>query len=310
MEKLTNENKQTKFTSEALQTIENKRQVFWNSYKKHNTLKLVVMVVCLVAIIVAFLVLPTVLPDTKGQSGITIGIAVIALGATYGYSVYVRKKFDKKMKEYFEEYFTCINEFALNHKGFTEVELQKPGKITVEEFNECKLYKDVCEAGSRGLTTFKYNKLEMSIVECAGNVKSGKRIAPVFVGKMVRATAKYKGEKPVIIYLKGNERALPPTNVSEIKNVLEDQKMVVYSDNKDWKKVLSPSVMSAIKSIKTDSILVDLAISIYGGKAFVLMGYDDPLMVLPLQNEFNPGPTEIYKKNISQIVKVVEELNK
>lgn len=303
------EHKNMKYSHKSLQTIEDTRVVFWNSYKTHNTLKFLVTVICLVAIIVAFIVIPSLNLGGIG-TGLTVVIAIVALGLTYGYSVFVRKKFDKKMKDYFVLYFNCINDFALGSKEFSKVDLKKPGKITLEEFNECKLYKDVCEAGSRGLTSFKYNKTDMSIVDCAGNVKAEKRIKPIFVGKMVRAKASYKGDKPVFVYLKGNDRALPPTNVQDVKNVFEDKKMVIYSDSKTWNKVITASVMKKLNAVKTETVLVDLAISIYGGKLFVMMGYDDPLMVLPLQCEFNPAPVEKYKKDILAVSELVEALNK
>ena len=41
-----------------------------------------------------------------------------------------------------------------------------------------------------------------------------------------------------------------------------------------------------------------------------MLGYDDPLMVLPLQQEFDYKPTEIYKGNMGVICKVIEALNK
>ena len=300
------------YPHEALQKVENERTIFWKSYKTHNTLKMIVMMVCLVAIIVAFFVFPTFIPKEKSglQTGLTIGVAIIALGGTYGYSVYVRRKFDRKMKEYFDLYFRSVNEYVFGEKGFSDVELQVPGKITLDEFNECKLYKDVVEAGSRGLTTFKFNGLEMSIVDCAGNVKAEKRIKPVFVGKMVRAKASYKGDKPIYIYLKGNERALPPTNLEGIPGVLENDQMVIYSENEDWKKTIDGPVMKALEAVKTDAILVDVAISIYEGKVYIMMGYDDPLMVLPLQTEFDYKPTESYKKDMARIANLVEVLNK
>lgn len=301
------------YPHEALQKIENERTIFWKSYKLHNTLKMIVMMLCLAMIIVAFIVFPTIFPKDKStlQTALTITIAVVALGATYGYSLFVRKKFDRRLREYFGLYFKCIHEYVFDDKSYSDVELApQPGKISVDEFNECKLYKDVIEAGSRGLTTFKYNKLEISIVDCAGNVKADKRIKPVFVGKMVRAKASYKGEKPIFVYLKGNERALPPTGIDEVKNVLENEKLVVRTEAKDWKKVLNGTVMKVIESIKTDKILVDVAISIYENKVFVMMGYDDPLMVLPLQTEFDCGPTEVFKKDILAVSKLVEALNK
>lgn len=301
----------TKYPHASLQKIEDEREVFWKSYKLHNTFKLVVMMACLAAIVVAFLVFPTILKDTpKLQTGLTILVAIIALGGTYGYSVFVRKKFEKKMKAYFDLYFRSINEYVFEDKVFSDVELQVPGKITLDEFNECKLYKDVIEAGSRGLTSFKCKGIEATIVDCAGNVKAEKRVKPVFVGKMLRSKASYEGDEPVFVYLKGNERALPPTGLDEIKNVLEDQKTVVYSNSKDWKKVLNGTVMKAIETIKVDKILVDVAFAIYSGRVYVMMGYDDPLMVLPLQTEFDSKPTEIYKKDMAAMAKVLEALNK
>ena len=309
-EKETKVVEQVNYPHEALKKVEDTRLVFWKSYKLHNTFKLIVMMVCLAAIIVAFIVLPNVISNSSFQLGLTIGIAILALGGTYGYSLFVRKKFERKMKEYFELYFSCCNEYVYGEKPYSNAELQSPGKITLDEFNETGLYKDVIETGSRGLTTFKYNDLEMSIVDCAGNVKAEKRMKPVFVGKMVRATAKYDGEYPVYVYIKGNDRALPPTNMEGVENVFENEKMFIYSNYKDWKKVINGTVQKALEAIKTEKILVDVAFSIGKGKVFAMLGYDDPLMVLPLQQEFDYKPTEIYKENMGIICKVIEALNK
>ena len=85
---------ETKYPHKSLQVIEDTRSVFWKSYKLHNTFKMVVMMICLAAIIVAFIVFPSIFPKEKSglQTGLTITIAVLALGGTYGYSLYVRKK--------------------------------------------------------------------------------------------------------------------------------------------------------------------------------------------------------------------------
>ena len=298
-----------KYPHDSLQKVEDERLKFWGSYRIHNTLKLVILVLSLGIVLFAWVAIPKLITG-NAQAGISFAITVAGLGATYAYTVYVRKKFDRKMKVYFDLYFRSVNEYVYEDKVFSDVELLTPGKITLDEFNECKLYKDVVESGSRGLTTFKCKGIEASIVDCAGNIKAEKRIKPVFVGKMVRSKASYEGEKPVFVYLKGNERALPPTGIDEVKNVFEDQKMVVRSDYKDWKKVLNGSVMKALEGVKVDKILVDVAFAIYSGRVYIMMGYDDPLMVLPLQTEFDPKPTEIYKKDMAAIAKVLEALNK
>ena len=302
---------ETKYPHPGLQKVEDERSVFWKSYRFHNIIKTIVLFVCMAAIIASFFVFPTVIKDnSKLQLGLSVVVAVVFLGGAYGYTVYVRRKFEGRMKEYFDLYFRSVNDYVFEDKVYSDVELQVPGKITLDEFNECKLYKDVVESGSRGLTTFKCKGIESSVVDCAGSVKAEKRIKPVFVGKMLRTKASYEGEEAVYVYLKGNERALPPTNLSEVKNVLEDQKMVVYSNYKDWKKVVNSGVIKALEGIHTDKILVDLAVSIYSGKAYIMMGYDDPLMVLPLQTEFDYKPTEIYKKDMGAVAKLIEALNK
>ena len=129
-EKETKVVEQTQYPHEALKRVEDTRLVFWKSYKMHNTFKLLVMMVCLAAIIVTFIVLPNVIGNSSVQLGLTIGIAVLALGGTYGYSLFVRKKFERKMKEYFELYFNCCNEYVYGEKPFSGAELQNPGKIT------------------------------------------------------------------------------------------------------------------------------------------------------------------------------------
>lgn len=299
------------YPHKSLQVIEDKRLEFWKSYRKHNSVKTIVAVLCFIAVIVAFVLVPRMafIPE-KARGAVTLLVTIVFLGAGLAYSFWVRKKFDRRLKIYFNEYFKCINEFALDSKDFKDVELQSPGKITLDEFNECKLYKDVSEAGSRGLTTFKYKKLDLSIVDCAGNIKAARSMKPVFVGKMLRGKVSYKGKTPIFVYLKGNDRALPPTNLEEVKNVFEDNKMAIYTNGKDWKKVITGSVTKALNAIKTEKILVDVAISLYEGKAYIMMGYDDPLMVLPMQNEFDSKPTEKYKRDIKAVCELLEALNK
>ena len=84
--------------------------------------------------------------------------------------------------------------------------------------------------------------------------------------------------------------------------------MVVYSNNKDWKKIANPSLIKLIDEIKTNKLLVDLSISVVNGMQFVAMGYDDPLMVPPFEQEFDSKPIEQYKKELSLVLKVMEAL--
>lgn len=305
------EETEQRYPHEALQDIEDKRSDFLGIYRKHNSLKVLVAVICIALILVAFILIPSIhMKNEVLQKGLTIGIAILGLGGTLGYSIFTRRLMDKKMRNYFNSYYENVAKYVFDKKGYSKAEVQFPGKINLEQFNDCRLYKDVIEVGSRGLTEFEFNKLPMAVVDCAGNVKTEKRMAPVFVGKCLFAAANYKEDDPIVVYLKGNERSLPPTNLEGMKMVEEEVKYVIYSNSKNWKKTITPDVIKLITAIKTNNNLVDLAISIYGGRVFVMMGYDDPIMILPLQNLFDSKPIEMYKDDMYKVCKVVEALNK
>ena len=144
----------------------------------------------------------------------------------------------------------------------------------------------------------------------AQEILDNKGVRPVFVGKLLHAATNYLGEQSIIVYFKGNERALPPTNVKELKVIEENLKYIIYSNNADAKKVITAKIKKMFDEVKMNNVLVDLAISMHDGKIFVCFGYDDPLMILPLQNQFDPKPNEQFKKDLGVVIKIVEALSK
>ena len=300
------------YNDKPLEEIEQERQKFFKTYRVHNTLKIIISMICIAAVVVACIVIPNVIPQDKAnlKSGLMIGIVVAALAGTFGYSVFTKRSINNKMRKYFNLYYRKVNEFAMNQEGFSEPVLQEPGKIDIDLFKDTNLYKDVIDVGSRGLTEFEYNGIPMRIVDCAGNIKDAKRMRPVFVGKLLHCATKYLGENTIVIYFKGNEKALPPTNVKELKVLEDNEKYIIYSNSAEAKKIISASIKKILNGIEMNKYLIDLAISMHDGKIFVCFGYDDPIMVLPLQNQFDPKPNEQYKKDLGKIIKLVEALNK
>lgn len=299
------------YEADSLKAIEDERLNFFRTFKLQNTLKWVIALICIAAIVVAFIVIPNSITGNDNlKSGLMIGIAVGALVATLGYSIFTKRSMNKKMKLYFNHFYSNVAKYAFDQEGFANAVVQEPGKINIDQFNDCRLYKDIAEVGSRGLTEFEYNSIPMAIVDCAGNVRADKRIKPVFVGKYLFSATSYVDEQIIAIYFKGNDRSLPPTNLTEIATVEDNEKFVIYSNNKNWKKVITPAIIKQLNTLKMGDLLVDLAISMHDGKMFVAFGYDDPIMVLPLQNQFNPKPIMQYKNDLMDVVKIVEALNK
>lgn len=299
------------YETKSLEEIELERQKFFKTFSVQNTLKWVISLICIAAIVVGCIVIPNLqLNNDSLKTGLMLGIVFVALAGTLGYSVFTKRSMNSRMRKYFSFYYKKINEYAFDQDGFKNPVLQEPGKIDLDLFRDMNLYKDVIDVGSRGLTEFEYNGIPMRIVECAGNIKAEKRMRPVFVGKMIHCAASYLGEQSIVIYFKGNEKALPPTNVNELKVIEDNTKYIIYSNSGDAKKVINAKVKKLLDGIKMNKYLIDLAISIHDGKIYACLGYDDPLMILPLQKQFDPKPNEQYKKDLGEIIKVLEAFNK
>lgn len=299
------------YGDKPLEEIEERREKFFNTFKVQNTFKWVAALICIAAIIFGFAGIPNIIQDNASLAqGLSLGICLAAAAIMIVYSVLTKRYMNKAMRKYFNFYYRKVNEFAFNQEGFTNPVLQEPGKIDINLFRDSNLYKDIIDVGSRGLTEFEYNGIPMRIVDCAGNIKDDKRIRPVFVGKMLHCATAYLGEQSIVIYFKGNEKALPPTNVTELKVIEDNSKFIIYSNSEDAKKVIKPAIKKMLTNIEMNKYLIDLAISMHDGKIFVCFGYDDPLMILPMQNQFDPKPNEQFKKDLGSVIKVVEALNK
>lgn len=306
----------TNFTyeDENLQKVENNRIEFLKFYRKQGVLKWVIGLVALAIVIFAWVGLPNIFKDADGnQPGwilpVMIVVVVVSLLLVFTYTFLTRRVVNKKMKTYFADFYESTKNYVFNQEGFSDALIQNPDKIAKVQFDENLMYANVSEIGSRGLTEFKYHDKAMMVCDCAAQVRGDKRIMPVFVGKYLIGPASYKDE-PIIIYLKGDKRALPPTNTEGMKIVHDDKDLVIYSNNKDWSKVINSKVMKSLKGIKLNKFLIDVAISLNNDKTYMCLGYDDPLMVLPLENPFNPNPFTSYKEDLVKFTKIIEELSK
>lgn len=296
------------YTSSFLETIEEARGVFLKTYRFQNTLRWIVSLFSIAAVVFGCVGIPNMIGGTGGTVAM-VSILVGALAITILFSVFSKKYLRKKMREYFDLYYQNVNQHVFGEL-VADLKPQFPGKIPQEAFIDNNLYKDVVDVGSRGLTEFVYNNIPVAVVDAAAQSRKDKRLVPLYVGKYLYAASNYSFDEPTYIYFKGDKRALPPNHLEDVKVVHDDKKMTIYCNSDAWKKVINKEVKSILQSIEMNKELVDLSISLQKGRVFVCMGYDDPLMVLPLQNQFDPKPTEIFKKDVVKVLKLIEEFNK
>lgn len=287
-----------------LQAIETARVNFFKIYKKQNLIKWIVTGIILVAILGTWLGVTLTGNGTQNWATVTIlvvvAVAVIGLGV---YSVMFRKKLDKAMKGYFADYYTHNNHYVFGDQ-ISSLTGTVDDKLDAAMFNAAGLYKNVAKVGSRDCLHFVYKGKSIVMADAAGQINGQKSLQTCFVGKFIAVPNVNEGAE-IIIYLKGNKRALPPTTLDNYQ-VLEDGKTMVVYGPADGKKILTHAVREALAAIDTDATLVDVAISVKRGMTYIAMGYEDNLMVLPMDKPFNPAPTMELKKNMSQVFALID----
>ena len=297
------------YDSEELQAIEDERVKFLGEYRSGNRLKSIIFFIVMFLMVGTFIIIPNVGQGAAWQLPVMISVAVVLLGCVLGFSFLTRKKMTQKMRNYFSIFYGNMNKYVFGSKSFDKVVFENPGKIEDHLFLDSNLYKDVLEVRSRGATTFEYEHKPVLVCDCAGSVKTDKRVAPIFVGKYLVTGNKYEGKDPIYIYIKGDQRSLPPTNLEEVKVVKDDTTMAIYSNDSKWEKTLNTKVMKIVNSMKPNKELVDIAISIQPGTTYIALGYDDPLMVIPLDRPFNQEPVKGYKKDVLKACQLAKELD-
>lgn len=297
------------FDEQELQAIEDKRKIFLKDYRSGNRIKSIMFFVVMFLMVGTFIIVPTVGDGASWQLPTMIGIAVALLAGVLAFSYLTRKKIMQKMRDYFSAYYGNLNDFVFMDKSYDKVLFENPGKIEDHLFLDSGLYKDVFEVRSRGATTYEFEHKQMLVCDCAGSVKAYKRVQPIYVGKYIVTGNKYDGKEPIFIYIKGDERALPPTNLEEVKVVFDDKHMTIYSNDPKWDSFVTSKLHKQFASLKPNKELVDIAIAIQPGTSYFALGYDDPLMVVPLDKPLNAEPIKIYKKDLLTICKLAKELD-
>jgi len=286
----------------ALDEIEKARKDFYSSYKKTNRWKVALSIVGL-AIIVLFWILPNVLhwggENSMVPMMVSLGVAAGVLVALGVMSYVTRKSNDKKIKAYFTILYAKLNAYLFSGLPVGEIQGGADSKIAKEEFQANGMYPKVLSIGSRDNITFSYRDMDCSLADCAAQKDAGKAMQTVFVGKYLRTANSFQGsENGLVLYFRGNKRALPPESLPNLNLLEKNKAYAIYGDPAD-KKFITPKIRTLLKGIHTNKVLVDVAIAIKPGKTYFALGYEDSLMVLPMQKPFNPGPTQEYKEELA-----------
>ena len=297
---------------ERLEEIEPARKAFQKVYKAYGRWKWIGALIGLALIVAGWLIPRFTIPQeyTTVQYIITLGVAVLVLIVLIVYSQISKRKTEGAMREYFLKYYEIVNAFVFGSEDIENLNGALEAKLADKCVTESGLYADVNKVGSRETLEFDYKKHHVVYADAAASTyKQGEKQArTAFVGKYMVFDNEYDGET-LVIYLKGNKRAIPPNNLSAYE-MLEDKKdMVVYGQSHESKAIFTQKVRKCLKAFETNAILIDVAISIKPGSTYVSMGYEDSLMVLPLEKPFDSVPNIQHESDMRKLFKFIDALD-
>ena len=294
-----------------LEEIENARLAWNRSYRKTNSLKMTLTIIAIVLILAGYMIPYFAIQDEEAKKTWTLVVcgicAAIGLGGVAAYGFIARKKNREAISNYFNAYYSNINDFAFDGLPIENMRGDADSKIEKAEVDAACLYPNT-QVGSRDNITFTYDGMDCALCEMAAQKDTGKALTTVFIGKYLRAHNNLPiSSDGLVIYFKGNERALPPT--VKLPIISETKKYVVYGDKKD-ERFLSQETWRLLKQIRTDRLLVDVAISIKPGRTYIALGYEDDLMILPNDKPFDPRYVKAYAEQIKLFLQIAKQLER
>lgn len=293
-----------KYENPYLEKMEASRLAFQSDYRKANRFKTPITIVSILLILAGWIV-PSFIPGA-GDYGWVVGlvVCVVCIAAIGVYVFFSNRRSKAAMDRYFKDFFGAYNAYTFEGK-VTDLKSDLDTKLDPELFKEANLYTNVTKVTSRNYLTFNYKGRSVTYAEAAAQTVDKKINKTIYIGNFLVINNGYTG-KDIAIYRKGNARALPPTNLKAFGEVFEDTADMVIYGPKNTKTILTKKIRDELAKFETNATFVDFSIAIRPGKTYFLLGYEDDLMVLPMQDAMNPKPYEQHKGDLEKVFTLID----
>lgn len=292
------------------ETIEKARIDYANYAKKQKRLNTIASVCVLIVLVGALILMMTLSKTVKWISYVSIGIMIAALIVTFSLTKVIKKKMSAKAEEYIDILYKQMDSYLYIKDDFKDAEFKPQSQMKDELFIDAGFYKNIKGTKSRNLVSVMYKDKLLGISDLAGNILIKNRLSPMFLGKYYDYSSKYdKDDKRILMQIKGGELSRPIDNVDDLKLVEENDRYVIYTNDDEWRKTLTSSVIKDITALKVDKTLIDVIISIRKGKLNIGIDYVDEFMNIPVESKFDVNKLKREELDLNKVLKVLDDLN-
>lgn len=288
--------------------IENARLAFEKKYKAGRRNSYIAM-----AVVLALGVGSVICIGLSGMVWKIVGWSLVGT-AVVGMLVYyiaTRSILPNATKEYIAIVNENMNKRNFSDPKFTEVTTDKNEKLELADPVSDHIYKDPNNIASRNVINGKFAGRTFKVGDMGLYSGAGKSRRSLFVGKYISYENDLHFENRYILTIKGSSAVDLPDDIDDLKVVFEEGDLKIYGfEGSKPEKDLGKEFIKRIKDISAEKHLLNLNVVVWSGHSSAYASYDDVIMTLPFEKEFDKEPNEQYAHNLLDLMNAFALLNK
>ena len=286
--------KPSKDQREYSEVIEEARLAFIKKYKAGRRNSYIAMGVVLAIAVAAVICITFNVFALKIVGWSLVGSGVVGMLIFY---IVTRNSLPKATKDYIQVVNDQMNMRNFSDTRYSEVTTDKNEKIELSDPISDGIYKGLNNIASRNVINGKFDGRTFKVGDMGVYTGQGRARGSAFVGKYFTLVNDCHFEGRYIIVSKGQTPVDQPTDVEDLV-VLEDKdSFAIYGkEGNKPSSDLSQKFIDKIKAIKIEEHLLNLNVVIWAGHTSVYASFDDQIMTLPYEKEYDKAPNEQYAK--------------
>ncbi len=275
------------------EVIEDARKDLYKAYNTSRKVSNILMVVVVAAIVgIMFLII--------SNNQILKIVGYCSAGAlVVGMIVYYlvnSKKLPTKIKEYVPFVMKTINDQMFSGPDYEDLKNNPEEKLAMDDLIGDGVYKDATGINSRNVIRGSYKGHHFLYAEAALTRPSSRKqqVPPLFVGRYLSVPNQMKFDSRYIFTFKNPKSPVDlPNNVEDLALLEDKEDFSVYGpQDANYHDVIDNKIISQLRRLNVEGHLLNVNVVFWGGHTAVYISYDDPILSVPFDKEFDKSAYE------------------
>ena len=292
-ENVVEEENRTEETKPYNVAIEEARQSLHKSYQKSRRLSSILMIVVVLALCgIMFMIIQ----QNQILKYVGYGLAGALVVGMIVYYVINRNRLPNRIKEYVPFVAEKLNHEMFSKPGFDEIKTNPEEKLAMDDLIGDGVYTEATSINSRNIVRGTYRGHHFTYAEAALLRPSSRKqqVPPLFVGRYITVPNQMKFDGRYIFVFKNPKQPNDlPNNTADLAVLEEKEEFVVYGpEGSNYHDVIDNKIISQLKKLNVEDHLLNVNVVFWGGHTAVYLSYDDPILAVPFEKEFDVNAFE------------------